>query len=61
MRHPGFGASHLRCYEDPASHISAKGRILDKVGLGQGLMGSGDNDMGRVLRALHGEFFPGIC
>ena len=30
------------------------------VGLGQSLMGSGDDDMGRVQRTLHGEVFPGI-
>ena len=31
------------------------------LGLGQSLTGSGDDDIGRVPRNLHGEVFPGIC
>ena len=31
------------------------------VGLGKSLKELGGNDMGRVLRALHGQVFPGIC
>ena len=31
------------------------------VGLGKSLKELGDNDIGRVMRALHGQVFPGIC